>query len=371
MRRLPFLSVLFALVLALVTSACGDTVGDTVRPAAATIDGKTISLDALQEELDAIEGNSAYVEQVEQGGFKVRGGGKGTLTNDFVGRVLTRQIFLFLVSEELVRKDMSVSAAEVDRSKDAVVESVGGQAVFNGFPRSYQQTLQRRDAEVAKLQASLGGEEVTDEAIKKFYEANLDQFAQTCVSHILFGVADATGQLDQEATATQSDRIRGEAAAAKAEIAAGADFAAIAAQRSVDTSNKDKGGDLGCGPAGRFVPEFETAMDATAVGAVSDPVQTQFGFHLIKVTDRKPQTLEEATPTIQQQLQSAGQAEFSTFLQEALKKAKISVNPRYGRFSKDGQSPGVIPPGAPTTTVAGAEEPTLENTPDPLQPQQP
>ena len=365
MRRLPFLSVLFALVLALVTSACGDT----VRPAAATINGKTISQDALDDELEAIQGNQAYVEQIEQSGFQVLGQGKGTLTNDFVGRVLTRQIFLFLVHEELERKDMAVTEAELERSKGAVVESVG-EAVFNQFPTSYQRTLQRRDAEVAKLQAALTGDEVTDEDVKAFYDANPQQFAETCVSHILFGVLDPeTGQLDQEATAVEAERLRGEAAAAKAEIEAGADFAAVAAQRSVDSSNKDQGGDLDCGPAGRFVPEFETAMDATAVGAVSDPVQTQFGFHLIKVTERKTQSLEEATPAIRQQLEGEGQAELSTFLQEALEKAKISVNPRYGRFSKEGQAPGIIPPGAPTTTAAGEENlPAGGRTPNPFQP---
>jgi foldase protein PrsA len=364
-RRLPLLSVLFVVVLGLVTSACGDT----VRPAAATINGKTISQDALDDELEAIQGNEAYVEQVQQGGFQVVGKGEGTLTNDFVGRVLTRQIFLFLVHEELVRKDLQVTAAELDRSEANVVESVGGKAVFDRFPKAYQQTLKRRDAEVAKLQGALGGDEVTDEDVKAFYEENQQQFAETCVSHILFAVSDAsTGQLDQEATAEQADRLRGEAAAAKAEIAGGADFAAVAAQRSADTSNKDQGGDLECGPAGRFVPEFEKAMDATDVGAVSDPVQTQFGFHLIKVTDRKAQSLEEATPAIQQQLQSQGQAELSTFLQEAIEEAKISVNPRYGTFSKDGQSPGVIPPGAPTTTVAGDEEPPGSGTPNPLGP---
>ena len=365
MKRLPLLSVSFALVLALVTSACGSS----VRPAAATVNGETISQTELDEELEAIQGNEAYVESVEQGGFKVLGDGDGTLTNDFVGRVLTRQIFLFLVHEEVVRQKLTVTEAELDASEDAVVQSVGGQEVWNQFPSSYRETLKRRNAEVTKLQTALGGQEVTDEAVRAFYEANQQQFAQTCVSHILFAVTGEGGQIDQAATAAQIERLQAEAAAAKGELDAGGDFAAIAAQRSADAGTKDQGGDLECGGAGRFVPEFETAMDALAVDEVSAPVQTQFGVHLIKVTDRRAQPLVEAAPQIQQQLQSAGQQEFSAFLQTALEDAEISVNPRYGRFSKEGQAPGIIPPGAPTTTVPGDESPAGgQGVPTPLQP---
>ncbi|HUP87625.1 MAG TPA: peptidylprolyl isomerase [Acidimicrobiales bacterium] len=355
MRRLPLLSVFFALVLVLGlgTSACGNT----IRPAAATINGTDISQSTLDDELEAIQHNTAYVQSVEQGGFAVTGKGKGTLSNDFVGRVLTRQIFLLLVHEEVVRKKLSVSSADIARAEDTVVGSVGGKPIFDKFPRAYQQTLKRRNAEVTKLQGSFGGDEVTEASIKAFYDANPQQFAQTCVSHILFAVTDASGQIDQEATAGKADELTPTATAARAELAGGADFSVMAAARSVDNSNKDQGGDLECGGPGRFVAEFENAMDALQVGEISAPVKTQFGVHLIKVTDRKPQSLEEATPAIQQQLQSDSQAAFTDFLRDALAKAKISVNPRYGRFSKDGQSPGIIPPGAPTTTVPGGAPP--------------
>jgi parvulin-like peptidyl-prolyl isomerase len=365
MTRLPRLLGLFALVLALVTAGCGDT----IRPNAATVNGTKITQDQLDDELEAIEANEAYVSSIEQGGLAVRGSGKGTLTNAFVSRVLTRQIFLLLVHDEVVKRKLEITAAERTQAKPAVVQSVGGDAVFKQFPAAYQAVLIRRNAEVAKLQAELaGGKEIGDKEVKDFYDANQEQFSQTCVSHILFGVTDASGQLDQEATAGQVDRLKGEAAAAKATIDGGADFAAVAKERSVDASNKDQGGNLECGPKGRFVPEFETAMDALAVGQVSDPVVTQFGVHLIKVDDRKVQSLEEATPQIQQQLAGEGEAAFSTFLQDALDDAKVTVNPRYGRFSKDGQSPGIIPPDAPTTTVPGAGGVTENTIPSPLAP---
>jgi parvulin-like peptidyl-prolyl isomerase len=355
--------LLLLVSLALVTSACGDA----IRPSAAKVNGTTITKDELDEELQAIEGNSIYVQSVQQGGFDVLGKGQGTLTEDFVGRVLTRQIFLSLVHQEVQRRKLTISDADIDRSQDEVVQSVGGNQVFTKFPKAYQRTLLRRNAEVVKLQQALGGPAVTDEAIKAYYDANPDQFAQTCVSHILFAVTGSNGQLDQAATAAQSDQLLAQATAARAEIVGGADFAAVAAQKSADTSNKDQGGNLECGAAGRFVPEFEQAMDALPINEVSQPVKTQFGYHLIKVTSRDPQPLADATPAIRQQLESEGQAGFSDFLQKALSKAKISVNPRYGTFSKDGQSPGVIPPKAPTTTVAGSSSPSTPALP-PLRP---
>jgi hypothetical protein len=363
-KRLPRIFGLFALVLALVTAACGDT----IRPSAAKVNGSTITQDSLDAELEAIQGNAGYVSAIEQGGMSVKGEGDGTVANAFVGRVLTRQIFLVLVHDEVERRKLEITAADRKQATPSVVESVGGDKVFKAFPKSYRDTLVLRNAEVTKLQDDLGGAEVDDAAVKAYYDANGEQFAQTCVSHILFAVAGADGQIDQGATAAQIDRLKSEATAAKAELDGGADFAALAKERSADGS-KDSGGDLECGPAGRFVPAFETAMDALAVGAVSDPVVTQFGVHLIKVTDRKAQTLEEATPQIRQQLQGEGQQAFSQFLQEALAKAKVTVNPRYGKFSKDGQSPGIIPPGAPTTTVPGPKGGVTEDTvPSPLQP---
>lgn len=368
MTRLPRILGLFALVLALVAGGCGNNLGDTVRPAAATVNGIKISQADLDAELEAIRENEDYLQSIEQQGLAVTGNGEGTLTNAFVSRVLTRQIFLLLVHEELEDRDLEVTDAELEAAADGVHQSVGGEEIFNRFPEGYRDTLLRRSAEVTKLQADLGGNEVTDETVKAFYEENQAQFQETCVRHILFGVEGDDGQLDQEATAAQLEQLTAQAAAAKAEIEAGADFNAIAAERSVDRSNKDQGGNLDCGPAGRFVPEFESAMDTLAVGAVSAPVPTQFGVHLIKVDERRAQPLDEAEPQIRQQLQGEGEQAFSQFLQEAVEEAKVTVNPRYGRFSKDGQSPGVVPPNAPTTTVPGDGGVTEVPQPSPLQP---
>jgi len=90
------------------------------------------------------------------------------------------------------------------------------------------------------------------------------------------------------------------------QLAAGADFATLAKEKSKDPSAKENGGDLGYFSAGQMVPEFSKAAFAMQVGEISKaPVKTDFGWHVIKVEDRRDKaapTLEEARPQIEETL---------------------------------------------------------------------
>lgn len=97
-----------------------------------------------------------------------------------------------------------------------------------------------------------------------------------------------------------------EADAIKTELDGGADFATIAQEKSIDPGSGANGGDLGFFGKGMMVPEFETAAFALAnPGDVSAPVQSQFGWHIIKLEEKRqsqPPAFEQIAPQIQQQV---------------------------------------------------------------------
>ncbi|HVM08948.1 MAG TPA: peptidylprolyl isomerase [Acidimicrobiales bacterium] len=353
-RSLRLLS-LVAVALTFLLGACGNSV---VSPAAAEVNGTKISQDALDDELEAIRGNREYLEFLSSQGNTVLGNGSGTFNADFVRRVLTRQIYLQLVHDEVKRLKIQVTGRNIDAVRLDVQAEVGGPSIFGKFSKAYQDTLLRRSAEVAALQLHLSDVDIDEATIRRYYEENQELFVETCVRHILFAVVTDSGQVSTEQTEAQSAELLAQAQAAKARIDSGADFAALAAELSKDSSNAADGGNLDCGPAGRFVPEFETAMDELQPGQVSDPVQTQFGYHLIKVDSREARPFEDAAAEIEQRLLGEASQGFGTFLSDAISSAEVEVNPRFGFFSKNLQNPGVLPPSAPTTLpIGGADQP--------------
>jgi peptidyl-prolyl cis-trans isomerase D len=136
---------------------------------------------------------------------------------------------------------------------------------------------------------------VTPQEIESYYNANVQQFQvpdQVRASHILL----KTDGKDEAAVRKQAEDILKQAKAP------GADFAALAKKYSEDDGSKVNGGDLDYFPKGRMVPEFEQAAFSMQPGQISDLVKSQFGFHIIKVVDKKAastRTLDEVRTQIQ------------------------------------------------------------------------
>ena len=132
---------------------------------------------------------------------------------------------------------------------------------------------------------------------QRYYNSNLPQYQtpeQIRASHILFNTAGK----DEAAVRKQADTVL-------QQVKAGGDFAALARKFSEDEASKANGGDLDYFGRGRMVPEFEAAAFALMPGQMSDLVKTQYGFHIIKVVDKKPavtRSFDEIRPQIEEQL---------------------------------------------------------------------
>jgi peptidyl-prolyl cis-trans isomerase D len=132
---------------------------------------------------------------------------------------------------------------------------------------------------------------VAREDVERVYAERLGTYTtpeQVRASHILL----TTEGKDDNAVRTQAEQVLKEARS-------GADFAALAKKYSQDESNAQTGGDLDYFSRGRMVPAFETAAFALKVGEISDLVKTEFGYHIIKLVDRKPQVVRQLSdPTV-------------------------------------------------------------------------
>ncbi|MCU9848149.1 peptidylprolyl isomerase [Defluviimonas sp. WL0024] len=151
---------------------------------------------------------------------------------------------------------------------------------------------------------------VTDEAVQSLYDekyANTDPGTEYNAAHILVATED-------------------EAKAIKAELDGGADFAVIAKEKSTDRGSAEAGGDLGWFGVGMMVKPFEDAVLAMEAGTVSDPVQSDFGWHLIKLNETRAATaptIEDVRAELESELQGSAVEAKVTELTEAAKVEKM------------------------------------------------
>ena len=162
------------------------------------------------------------------------------------------------------------------------------------------------------LLATEGKAATTDDAMKKVYEEASKQITgeqEVHARHILVETED-------------------EAKTVAEELKKGADFAELAKKKSKDPGASD-GGDLGFFTKDQMVPEFSAVAFALEPGKISDPVKSQFGWHVIKLLGRRAatqQTLAEATPAVTQALQQNAKADaFAKYLDGLRAKAKIVI----------------------------------------------
>ena len=210
-------------------------------------------------------------------------------TEQLVTETVVRNIGTSLgldVADEFVDEQVEALKTNFD-SEEAFLSAMSDAGIKDeAFLRSLVRESELSRRTVAALQEDI---EIKDYQVQIFYDANrasLERPAQTCARHILVETFE-------------------EAQALSAELGAGASFEELAAENSIDPGSAARGGDLGCFGPGRMVPQFEEAAFNTPIGTVSEPTQSDFGYHLVLPYERQQASLvplEEVASEIRDEL---------------------------------------------------------------------
>ncbi len=226
-------------------------------------------------------------------------------------RILDELIMQQVMLAEVVRQGASLSETEFQEIKTELAAelppgmSLDAYLAETGTTESeLREQMTIRKMVMAKANAV---EKPTDEEIQAFYDENKEGFAQgetVTASHILVKV-----EPDEVGEAKEGKRARIEEL--RQQLLDGADFAEVAKANS-DCPSASAGGDLGAFGRGQMVPEFEDAAFTQPVGSVGEVVETQFGFHLIKVAaheEAQTMALDKVKPRISDSLYAQKQQE--------------------------------------------------------------
>jgi foldase protein PrsA len=144
-------------------------------------------------------------------------------------------------------------------------------------------------------------DKVTEQQIKDDYAAKLkadkDAFTTATVDHILIALKDPADQTGEKVLRTEAEALK-RAQEVKAKLDKGGDFAALAKEYSDDPGSKDSGGEYANAKISGYVAEFKNAASSLPLNTISDPVKTSYGYHVMKVKDRKVSTYDEVKESL-------------------------------------------------------------------------
>ncbi|MFO8064194.1 MAG: peptidylprolyl isomerase [Spirochaetia bacterium] len=344
--RLAALALVLALAVAVSVSAGGgqEEEQESATETEQAAEDSTQSDDAQQQSdggdgpvaiVNGVEvSNTRFEDAIERNEMQMRQQAQGQEIPEQQLNEMKSQVLEGMINEELLYQVAQEN--DVGASEEAVEEQIDqykGQYGDDGFASALQNAGMDEDQLRDEIQRSLtiqnlieqevGSEmEVTEEEQREFYDENTEMFEQDeriTASHILISTEEAeTDEADQEA--------RERAEELRSELEDGADFGELAEEHSEGPS-ASREGSLGEVSRGQMVPAFEEAAFALEPGEISDVVETQFGYHIIKVDDKSEggtTPYEEAQGQIGQYLQQQKQQEaIQGYLDELKEDAEI------------------------------------------------
>jgi foldase protein PrsA len=312
------LAVLGATSLLLLVSACGGGAGSVPDDAVAVVGGTEIAKAELDELLArAKKGSESQDQEFPKAGTPEY----QSLQTQFVEFLVQREEF------EQAAEDLDVTVSEKDIDK-AVTDFVKSR--FGGDEKQYKKALAEQGYSEADFRETIAVSvlsqklfervtedvEVTDPDVLAYYAQNSSQYRtpeSRDVRHILIAEKGGNGQVNFAKSKAEADRLY-------SELRDGADFAALVKESSADPGSKETGGKLTVS-RGQTVPEFDKVAFELDQGTISQPVKTQYGYHVIEalspVRKAKVTKLEDVRASIRSTLlQQRKQEEMTKWVED-------------------------------------------------------
>lgn len=342
-----------ALCLLLLLAACGrdgarDSPAAPAAAAVATVEGRAVPVKLYEMFLKNGREALSIDERTEEGRRKLE-----ALREGVVSELIDRA----LISAEAERRGLRVAPEMLAAREQQEIAKLGGDARFAEYLAAHNLTREDyravvRDMIYGELMTEEAGKTVSasDDEVRKFYEEHraddwLQQPERVTASHVL--VAARPGGISQRlqreknlsgdalAAAVRAEiaRLRGKAEDLRRRAAAGADFEALAREHSDDPASRERGGSLGTFAREAHTRAFDEAVFRLKPGEVGPLVETEFGFHVVKLHTRHPPrafSLSEAAPEIRRRLLADKQARTLTdWLAAARRRSQVRVSEPY------------------------------------------
>jgi parvulin-like peptidyl-prolyl isomerase len=232
---------------------------------------------------------------------------------------LTNLIEFEVTNTYAAENDIEADGDALDAALEGLDGQFGAEQVDAGLEaesltRDDLRELARNFVLLRDVAAAITAEELDDAELRTRYEQDLAAYTTIDVDHILVETQREADDVYDQVTQQGSTRE---------------DFQALAKEISIDPSAQENSGALGEGPAANYVPEFANAAVALEPGEISEPVQTDFGWHVIRLQSAQVTPFEQVRDGLVEQ---TSVEVFADWLRDQLGTDRVEVNPSYGRF---------------------------------------
>ncbi|HVQ40362.1 MAG TPA: peptidylprolyl isomerase [Pyrinomonadaceae bacterium] len=346
--RLATVIVLGAMVVACSCNTPSQSSSTTTSGIVATVDRSPISSKLYDMYLKNGRAELGLDPNTDEGRRKI-----DQLREAIVSELIDRT----LIAQEASRRGLAIQPDQMAEAERRAITELGGEQNYDAYLAEHSLSRNEyRDIIEMQLYGEMirselnKGLSVSEDDIKVYYDAHqaepaFQQNERVTAAHILIAARanlisqqlgrekGLAGEALARAVREEMERRRQRAADLRRKAAAGADFAALARQFSEDPGTRGSGGSLGTFGRGSHPASFDEATFKLKSGATSEVVQTEYGFHVIKVSAREAgrrQALTEAAPEIRRRLLAEREAKnLADWLRAARQKASIRINEPY------------------------------------------